>query len=560
MFARRRICHGFYVTTVAIAGHSVLVPDDEHQTDIAYPSRDGHKDLSNDGHRVVIRAPAGGNALEEGVSLEATGPYVVEAGETVELKASVRIVLGPGFHAKAGSTFRAGIDPLAGGDGVTGSGAIAWNQQKAAKRSVKLGPDSALETGRVSGHVTARADFHPASASSGKTVIMAFEDGGDHVRVVYENGSVKLESSIDGTAASSAFVPGYSRSWPWARVEMELLPTGTVTAWLYGHETTRFKGASRSVTVPANWTPVFKAEGERGNGYLANLYVGPAEVVATSFDGLARQIQTRARAGANDVVTQTNYNRVNKPETLLGPVYRTPSHVYSVLTGAAAGDRVTTKAYDDDPLLRVSSVIPPGHADSTAVDTRYGRWGTVSAPGRSYQTVDDEKGVLTTSVHDAYGRMQYAIADSAGASAATRNNRTSFAYDALDRLTSTTMPQRGTATSPVTATSRYAYDTMGRMTSRHHPDADAATLFKYDDLGRMRFSQDAQQRALTPGKVTFTVYDDFGRVTCVGEANATFSSLDKVVEETLSLSLVVTNLWYLTVFDLSYSHSYDILL
>ena len=166
----------------------------------------------------------------------------------------------------------------------------------------------------------------------------------------------------------------------------------------------------------------------------------------------------------------------------------------------------------------MSRVIPPGHADSTAVDTRYGRWGTASGPGRSYQTVDDEKGVLTTSVHDAYGRMQYAIADSAGASAATRNNRTSFAYDALDRLTSSTMPGGGT--------SRYAYDTLGRMTSRHHPDADGATQYKYDDLGRMRFSQDARQRALTPGKVTFTVYDDFGRVTRVGEANATFSSLD----------------------------------
>ena len=199
-------------------------------------------------------------------------------------------------------------------------------------------------------------------------------------------------------------------------------------------------------------------------------------------------------------------------------MYRTASHAYSVLTGTAADSRVTTTTYDDDPLLRISRVIPPGHTPSNAVDTRYGRWGTASGPGRSYQTVDDEKGVLTTSVHDAYGRMQYAIADSAGASAATRNNRTSFAYDALDRLTSTTMPGGGT--------SRYAYDTLGHMTSRHHPDADGATLYKYDDLGRLRFSQDARQRALTPGKVTYTVYDDFGRVTRVGEANATFSSLD----------------------------------
>ena len=80
----------------------------------------------------------------------------------------------------------------------------------------------------------------------------------------------------------------------------------------------------------------------------------------------------------------------------------------------------------------------------------------------------------------------------------------------------------------------------------------------------MRFSQDARQRAAGTGanrKITYTVYDDdFGRVTRVGEAAANFASLDKVVEETLSLSLVMTNLCYLTDFDLSYSHPYDILL
>ncbi|MCY3770669.1 MAG: hypothetical protein OXG98_01400 [Gemmatimonadetes bacterium] len=118
--------------------------------------------------------------------------------------------------------------------------------------------------------------------------------------------------------------------------------------------------------------------------------------------------------------------------------------------------------------------------------------------------------------------MRHVIADSAGTAAATRNNKTSYAYDALDRLTSTTMPGGGT--------SSYAYDTLGRMVSRHHPDADAATLYKYDDLGRMRFSQDARQKAAGTGnateKVTFTVYDAFGRVTRTGEAAATFSSLD----------------------------------
>ena len=129
--------------------------------------------------------------------------------------------------------------------------------------------------------------------------------------------------------------------------------------------------------------------------------------------------------------------------------------------------------------------------------------------------------MATTTVYDAYGRMIYAIADSAGTDAATRNNKTSFVYDALDRLVSTTMPGGGT--------SRYAYDTLGRMTSRHHPDADGPIRYKYDDLGRVRSSQDARQRAAgtgnATGKITFTIYDDFGRVTRVGEASATFSSL-----------------------------------
>ena len=252
------------------------------------------------------------------------------------------------------------------------------------------------------------------------------------------------------------------------------------------------------------------------------MYVGTAEAVTAHYDGLVRQIQTRASAGANDIVTQTNYNRVNKPDTLLGPAYLAPSHTYGALARADAAERIIQTAYDDDPLLRVSRVIPPGHDQDNAVDTRYGNWGIESGQGRSFRTVDDEKGVATTSVYDAYGRMRYAIADSAGTDAATRNNKTSFAYDALDRLTATTMPGGGT--------SRYAYDTLGRMTSRHHPDADGATQYKYDDLGRVRFSQDARQRAAGTGKatekITYTVYDAFGRVTRVGEATATFASLD----------------------------------
>ncbi|MYG16917.1 MAG: hypothetical protein F4207_10925, partial [Gemmatimonadetes bacterium] len=60
--------------------------------------------------------------------------------------------------------------------------------------------------------------------------------------------------------------------------------------------------------------------------------------------------------------------------------------------------------------MRISRVVPPGHDNNSAVDTRYGNWTTRTGPGRSYVTVDDEKGVATTRVYDPYGRMRHVIA------------------------------------------------------------------------------------------------------------------------------------------------------
>ena len=206
---------------------------------------------------------------------------------------------------------------------------------------------------------------------------------------------------------------------------------------------------------------------------------------------------------------------MGKPGRLLGPAHLSPSYAYGALTAAAAGDRITQTSYDDDPLLRVSRLIPPGHADSTSVRTTYGFWSYDAGLQHSFRTVVDEKGVATTNRYDPYGRLRYAITDAAGTDLDTGSGLTIFTHDALDRLTSASMPKTGTST--------YAYDTLGRMISRHHPDADGAAQYKYDALGRVRFSQDARQEADGTGKVTFTVYDGFGRITRVGEASATFS-------------------------------------
>ena len=164
------------------------------------------------------------------------------------------------------------------------------------------------------------------------------------------------------------------------------------------------------------------------------MYVGSAEVATTYYDGLARPIQTRAGAGASDIVTQTRYNRVSKPDSLLGPSYLSPSHDYGTLSDATAGDRITLTSYDDDPLLRVSRVIPPGHSPSNAIKTSYGYWSHDGGLPHSFKTVTDEKGVATTSRIDPNGRVRYTIADAAGTDFSTRSNRTNYAQGRLVKV------------------------------------------------------------------------------------------------------------------------------
>jgi len=69
----------------------------------------------------------------------------------------------------------------------------------------------------------------------------------------------------------------------------------------------------------------------------------------------------------------------------------------------------------------------------------------------------------------------------------------------------------------------YKYNTLGQMLWKDTPD-DARTEYRYDRAGRLRFSQNAQQRL--EGKVSFTTYDFAGRILTAGEGCATWSALN----------------------------------
>lgn len=64
---------------------------------------------------------------------------------------------------------------------------------------------------------------------------------------------------------------------------------------------------------------------------------------------------------------------------------------------------------------------------------------------------------------------------------------------------------------------RYQYNALNQLVWQITPDAGESE-FRYDRLGRLRFSQNAKQKLEDADKYSFTTFDNLGRITNVGEA------------------------------------------
>jgi hypothetical protein len=107
-----------------------------------------------------------------------------------------------------------------------------------------------------------------------------------------------------------------------------------------------------------------------------------------------------------------------------------------------------------------------------------------------------------------------------------RNITTSYNYDITGNLTKVYHPNYFNPPAGSVAEdwiTEYKYNTLGQMLWKDTPD-DARTEYRYDRAGRLRFSQNAQQRL--EGKVSFTTYDFAGRILTAGEGCATWSALN----------------------------------
>jgi RHS repeat-associated protein len=158
-----------------------------------------------------------------------------------------------------------------------------------------------------------------------------------------------------------------------------------------------------------------------------------------------------------------------------------------------------------------------------------------SAPGYKFITTDPNENQMVTFM-DINGR---AIA-SATLTGTTLDNWSYAYYNDLGQLMGTVAPKgvnTASSVSPAFAT-RYKYDFSGRVIEINSTE-EGISLFTYSRDGKLRFSQNQEQRDATPKRFSYTNYDYLGRVIESGEY--TMSGTGYFVFETHNVSAPGTN-------------------
>ncbi|MBL7729209.1 MAG: RHS repeat protein, partial [Dinghuibacter sp.] len=107
----------------------------------------------------------------------------------------------------------------------------------------------------------------------------------------------------------------------------------------------------------------------------------------------------------------------------------------------------------------------------------------------------------------------------------------------------------------------YRYNTLGQVVEQKTPDG-GTSKFWYDVLGRLAVSQNAQQAL--DGKYSYTIYDDLGRITEVGQKPQGTAMSQVISRDSLALKNWITSVVNReqitrTVYDVSYFNGNDLL-
>ena len=230
--------------------------------------------------------------------------------------------------------------------------------------------------------------------------------------------------------------------------------------------------------------------------------------IRTYYDGFGRKRQTISSSLTDEfeyVVNHFDYDGYGFLEKEWKPYKETASLNFDFKTPADARSRATqyyrTKLgldYDPKPYTRyeyfdistskVSSTYPAWTDTEYKVQNEYDYTVTngISLPGGETiygSQVIDEIGNISTVIKNQFGE----IARSIQARGSFEEMATNFEYDEVGNLVKSISP-RGLETT-------YTYNSLGQKTSESLPDQESDREYRYDDIGRLRFVQDANQKS-----------------------------------------------------------------
>lgn len=392
--------------------------------------------------------------------------------------------------------------------------------------------------------VHAKVDvFLSSTYSSGsKPYLLAFNDNNNRFAVRYSYSNDKLEILRRKNGGSYQTVHTFSiNASPdkWYTVELEK-KAGILMAWVYERVGSRSTGDYYSdAGYPTNWKPQVRMWSDDDYLYFTNFEYTSNPLSSISYlDGLGREIQTQVRAGDKVITSETLYNDRGLPEVVSRPIEESATNIpgfYSngLLSGGNAftsGTAMPSTApvgayysanhggandndefyaysytqYEASPLARVEKSTLPGEDHQTnnnlAITTSYGlnTSETFTVNGKTWgvntlsKTVSrDPDGKETISYTDGWGRtIASGVNMNPNSDDALDDSSdliTKFAYDEQGNLVLVEDP-RGLVTT-------YTYNTLGQLISKKLPDQEYSVNYKYDEAGRLRFTQDPNQQS-----------------------------------------------------------------
>jgi len=246
---------------------------------------------------------------------------------------------------------------------------------------------------------------------------------------------------------------------------------------------------------------------------------GRNKVTTFTTDSFGR---TNSRLDPLGRQTTIDRNRHGDPEIITDPNGAVTEFTYddqgNVLTQEdAAGQpikRTTTFEYDPNFNQVIKVIDPQDHETIFVIDPANGNIDKIINPKTDervftyvtdgplagsglVETVEDERGELTTFTYDAQGNVE-TILDSEG-------HTTRFTRDPAGNVLTMT---EGEGT-PEARTRTFTYDTLNRLTSATDGTANPPTLFRYDDHGNI------QEIELPTGEIEIRTYDEINRVKTV---------------------------------------------